>query len=48
MSSVTIGYTSREIRTTRTIGYGEEQRTVRVRPGRGNSRRRAIAESSAR
>lgn len=45
-ASVTIGYTARETRRpTRTVGDGDDRRTVRVRPARTNARRRAIAES---
>ncbi|MFG1846838.1 hypothetical protein [Micromonospora carbonacea] len=45
-TSVTIGYTSRETRTVRTVQTGDgEQRTIRVRPGRSNSRRDAIRAS---
>lgn len=47
-ASATIGYaTTREIRPTRTVRFDGKQLTIRVRPGRANSRRRAIAESLA-
>ncbi|QKW15441.1 hypothetical protein [Verrucosispora sp. NA02020] len=45
-ASVTIGYSSTEIRPTRAIrGADGERQTVRVRPGRANSRRAAINAS---
>ncbi|MEV5819363.1 hypothetical protein AB0L22_09320 [Micromonospora haikouensis] len=45
-ASATIAHTSREIRTVRTVQVGDgEQRTIRVRPGRSNSRRDAIRAS---
>jgi len=45
MTSSTIGYASAEIRSTRTVVVGDEPRTIRVRPGRGNAKRAAIRES---
>lgn len=45
-ASVTIGYSAREIRPTRAIRTQDgERQTVRVRPGRANSRRAAINAS---
>ncbi len=45
-ASDSIGYTSREIRTVRTVNTCDgEQRTIRVRPGRANTRRTAIRAS---
>ncbi|GGM27719.1 hypothetical protein GCM10011608_10660 [Micromonospora sonchi] len=45
-ASVTIGYAPSEIRPTRAIrGADGERQTVRVRPGRSNSRRAAIRAS---
>lgn len=44
-ASATIGYTAREVRPLRTVGTGEDRRTVRVQTGRGNSRREAINSS---
>ncbi|MFJ8690233.1 hypothetical protein [Micromonospora wenchangensis] len=45
-ASATVGYTAREIRTVRTVNSGDgEQRTIRVRLGRANTRRTAINAS---
>ena len=46
-ASVTIGYSTTESRRprTRTVGEDADRRTVRIRPARTNTRRRAIAES---
>lgn len=45
-TSITIGYSSTEIRPTRTLrGSDGERQTVRVRPGRGNQKRAAIRAS---
>lgn len=45
-ASVTIGHTTTEIRPTRTIrGADGERQTVRVRAGRGTTRRSAINAS---
>lgn len=46
-SSVTIGYATTESRSTRFARTSPEGnvRTVRVRPGRSNQKRRAITES---
>ncbi|MDG4792075.1 hypothetical protein O7626_40375 [Micromonospora sp. WMMD1102] len=46
-ASATNGHLPREIRSTRTVGYGEDRATIRVRPNRGNARRAAINESWA-
>lgn len=46
-ASVGIQRATREIRPTRTIGTGDERRTVRVTTGRGNARRAAINASWA-
>ena len=46
-ASVTTGHTSREIRSTRTVGQGDDRRVIRVQAGRGNTRRAAINESAA-
>ncbi|MFJ1539234.1 hypothetical protein ACIODS_11895 [Micromonospora chalcea] len=46
VASATIGHTATEIRPTRVLRDGDgEQRTIRVRRGRGNSVRAAIAAS---
>lgn len=45
-ASVTIGHSSREIRPTRAVrSIDGDRHTVRVRPGRANSRRSAINAS---
>ncbi|MER7166788.1 hypothetical protein ABT336_12090 [Micromonospora sp. NPDC000207] len=45
-TSITIGHSAAEIRTTRSVrGVDGESRTIRVRPGRSNTRRSAIAAS---
>ncbi len=45
-ASDSISHTSREIRTIRTVNSSDgEQRTIRVRPGRANTRRTAIRAS---
>lgn len=44
-ASVTTGHTAREIRNTRTVGFGDDRRTIRVQPARTNSRRAAITAS---
>lgn len=44
-ASVTVGSTAREIRPTRTIRVDGKHATIRVRPGRSNTRRDAILAS---
>ncbi|MGS2615146.1 hypothetical protein ACVCAH_11565 [Micromonospora sp. LZ34] len=44
-ASVTVGRTAAEIRPTRTIRVDGKHTTIRVRPGRGNTRRAAILAS---
>lgn len=46
-ASVTVGHATAELRNTRTVGTGEDRRTVRVRPARTNARRSAINASRA-
>lgn len=46
-ASVTNGHTTAEIRPTRRIPTSDgEPRTIRIRPGRANTRRAAIAEQT--
>lgn len=47
-ASSTVGRTAAEIRPTRTIRVGDRPRTIRVRPARRDTIRRAVAESLGR